>query len=346
MSLFNLVKSRSKSSDWTLDFSSDDLLGAGAGTSQFLSKFREAEIMALLTSSGVIPHAASKGYDSFNVRFDLSDPFVHSLFLDARHVATDNVYMLMEVHLRVICNAGELKLSTTASDLTPGQLFFLNSVQHLDHLRLLACEFLRLQNPAIPFSASRPPLPGQDHPGLGCMRQAGDFLVDLAGSHSCDGILNAPQHFQNAFLYARNGFEYANAEVQGGFDTMVADLKGDLERHGLAPVANAVLQGRLFMHRKLEVNGKKEEQRVIWAPEEQIFPISDRLKAYLKSNPYERIRKCCVAKGVFFIDWDCPLASDDDIKEAQVLRHAIVDALDVGEKIKKVAEEEEKKRKH
>ncbi len=59
---------------------------------------------------------------------------------------------------------------------------------------LLRVEWLLLQDPKGTFTARRPPLPGQEYPGLGCLADVVAFLVTLCREVEFDGILFRTGH--------------------------------------------------------------------------------------------------------------------------------------------------------
>lgn len=73
-----------------------------------------------------------------------------------------------------------------------------------------------------------------------------------------------------------------------------------------------VLLFPLFQQLRLRKSGT----RVIWKAQEQVFPISDRMVAYLNSKEYLTVLRKNTSKGVFFIDWDAGLASNDELQNA------------------------------
>jgi acetoin utilization deacetylase AcuC-like enzyme len=69
---------------------------------------------------------------------------------------------------------------------------------------MLRLEWLLLQDPRASFTASRPPLPGQEHPGLGSLADVVAWLVTLCRALELDGILFRTDHWHVAALARRH----------------------------------------------------------------------------------------------------------------------------------------------
>jgi acetoin utilization deacetylase AcuC-like enzyme len=69
---------------------------------------------------------------------------------------------------------------------------------------MLRVEWLLLQDPRAPFTPARPPLPGQEHPGLGALADVVAWLVTLCRELGLHGILFRTAHWHVAALAARH----------------------------------------------------------------------------------------------------------------------------------------------
>lgn len=151
---------------------------------------------------------------------------------------------------------------------------------------LLVAYWVREQDPTRPFVATRPPLPLQDHPGLGVLPRAFRVLRTLARDLGKDGVAAVPKFFHDAVIFYRTRlFLFLDGTEQGRFERMLADL-------GSLPLAHATL-ALLDGHIRAE-NGTP----VRWMPGFQVHPTSDRLTAYLNSGEYAEavdrgVAECC-----------------------------------------------------
>ena len=105
----------------------------------------------LLERSGILAQLRSKGFRALRVELDTRNGAAHTL--------------------RVVCDEGpeELLLELRAG----------RSRSAVPDMEVIFVEWLLLQNPRAEFSARRPQLPGQQHPGLGLLRDVNghEFLL-------------------------------------------------------------------------------------------------------------------------------------------------------------------------
>jgi acetoin utilization deacetylase AcuC-like enzyme len=130
---------------------------------------------------------------------------------------------------------------------------------------LIYVEWLLLQNPRDEFGQLRPRLPGQDHPGLGLLREIVALLVVMCEQLGLDGIVFVPSHYYMAALGSRH-LRFARSEDAALFDAM-RDALADLD---LASATRAVDEGRLI--------DTKTGQPVVWHAPQMILPVSEKLK--------------------------------------------------------------------
>lgn len=168
-----------------------------------------------------------------------------------------------------------LLLDGCVGEATVQPAFFKQRDYPMDHpIELAVVHWVREEDPTAAFSADRPPLPLQEHPGLGVLRLAFRVIARIAGDLGKDGVASVPKFFHDAaiFLHSRL-FLFLDGEEQGRFEALARDLRhlrlGDAS---LAAIAGAVRD----MHGGV----------VQWVPGYQIFPLSPILTAYFHSPQY------------------------------------------------------------
>lgn len=88
---------------------------------------------------------------------------------------------------------------------------------------VLFVHWLNLRHPRGSFSDRRPRLPGQDAPGLGMAREAGEVLALMCDRLELDGVGLRPSWFHVAYA-CRYRFRFVDPVRQGRFEALVRDL--------------------------------------------------------------------------------------------------------------------------
>ncbi len=134
----------------------------------------------------------------------------------------------------------------------------------LEGALVLYVHWFTMRNPRARFNERRPQLPGQDVPGLGMAREAGEMMALMAVRLGLAGVVFRPAHYHTAFA-ARRYFAFADAARQGRFEAMVRDL-GHLP---LIEATQAVDEKRTLM------NGEP----YAWEADEMVF--------WMRESPHE-----------------------------------------------------------
>jgi hypothetical protein len=95
--------------------------------------------------------------------------------------------------------------------------------RHMAQEDYLFVNWLTLRHPRVHFSATRPQLPGQEVPGLGLSREAGEMLMLVAERLKLAGVAFRPMWFHLAVV-ARARFRYVEPTRQGRFEALMRDL--------------------------------------------------------------------------------------------------------------------------
>lgn len=108
---------------------------------------------------------------------------------------------------------------------------------------LLFVNWLTLRHPRAGFTASRPRLPGQEVPGLGLAREAGELLGQMARRLGLAGVAFRPAAMHVAFS-ARRDFSFADPARQGRFEALLRDTA----HLPLIDATRAVAEGRVALN--------------------------------------------------------------------------------------------------
>ena len=250
-----------------------DLTGP-KGSSLFLGSYSMSEVAAVLGRKNFFREARKRGLWPLEFALDSSEFPVQR-------------YQIFYAEKKPGNLIADLKIRE--GNLVPKDYLDLNPVFFVFDFLIL--DWLTLQNPRQSFSRKRPPLPGQEHPGLGLGRKVVDLFIYLAKLTRKDGILAFPAYFHNALLFSRF-FQFLNPEKQGEVLAIRKSLS-DIPFKHLAWI--------------VYLNCLREEGRVFyeWKAQEQVYPLNRGLKDYFDSKDYKnRVRES--QKGrLFTIDWDC-----------------------------------------
>jgi acetoin utilization deacetylase AcuC-like enzyme len=144
----------------------------------------------------------------------------------------------------------------------------------LEGMAMLRVEWLRLQNPRSSFTPSRPRLPGQEHPGLGMLRDTIALLILACERLQLDGILFVPAHYHTA-VQSRRSLRFLEPEVEGRFRA----LERALAHLPLAAATHAVEAGQVVE----AATGRP----FVWQPGPMVIPVSPALRRRLEGEAYE-----------------------------------------------------------
>lgn len=143
-------------------------------------------------------------------------------------------------------------------------------------IHLLSVEWLRLQDPTRSFSLERPPLVGQEHPGLGCARQVLTMIAHSAERLDLDGAVTRPRYYHVA-LFGAPAMSFLDPALQGRFLAMRRALDGA----DYAEATRIVAEDRLRL---------ADGTPLPWQPADFVLATSERLRAWLSSARYTAIR--------------------------------------------------------
>lgn len=148
---------------------------------------------------------------------------------------------------------------------------------------VLYVHWLTLRHPRARFSEKRPALPGQDVPGLGLGREAGEMLAIMALRLGLAAVVYRPAHYHTAFP-ARHYFTFVDPERQGRFEALVRDLS----HLSLVEATRALEEGRVL------VDGRSYR----WEADQMAFWLSESTeRPGLAAQERDRVRFSVLPPG-------------------------------------------------
>ncbi len=258
----------------------EDLLGSPGGMKKselYLNYYSREGILTALQEYGILDRLRKEGMEGFHLVLDLEDPFRHKMRL--YHGGEERPdRMIMEL----IAREGVVQIPEGLRG--PGE-------EQKGAFSVMLIEWICMQNPQAVFSSERPPLPGQEYPGLGIGYEIYQMLVQIGMRVNKDGLMNRPQHYHNAKLYHET-FKFLDPVREGRLIALIRDS----EDHNLADVSWAVYHGCL----QEDATG----ETVPWEGGILIYPLAKKLRRYFASRAYHDVVWETVANTRFRIDWD------------------------------------------
>ena len=149
----------------------------------------------------------------------------------------------------------------------------------LDGVPVLNVQWLMLQNPVLPFHKSRPPLPGQRHPGLGVGQQVLEMLRNICHRLHLAGIVTVPSYFHNALFYSEE-FLHLNPDDQGTFLALCRDL--------IPQTGSNVVAASWALHWEMVKDLQDQQRPFAWFQAPMVNPIDPSLKAHFETQDYRQ----------------------------------------------------------
>lgn len=230
----------------------EDLFGSlqeSPRDTRLLDYYTPHGVELVLESSGIFDRLRDLGYEQPELELDLARPSGHLVRVWGGHDRRD---LLAEIRMQRDRHA-------------------------LAGFELLAIEWLLLQNPRAEFTAERPPLPGQRHPGLGMLRDTIALLVQVCHRLHLDGITYTPSHFHLASQSTKY-LRFLDPRDAATFDAVKEALAG----LSLVEAARRVEAG--------EVVDARSGEPYRWQPMPMVLVVSDRLASWFDEQRYEERR--------------------------------------------------------
>lgn len=242
-------------------FDNDPLIGKDDSHSLFLNRYSEDEMRGILSRVGLLRHLENMGFDNLILDIFCDESLIHYLRIFSQK--KDPKRLLVDLRLsenRFVPSELKVPVKNAAFD-----IFFV--------------EWLQSQNPLKKeFTADRPQLPGQQRPGLGCLKYVMAMMNEVSDEVIRDGFLDIPDHFHLGVMYTRS-FRFFDPAKEGEMRALLRDLRD----HSLSDITWGVMTGSVLEKK----SGKPYE----YVPSEEIFPLSTRMRSYFNNKTYEKIMK-------------------------------------------------------
>jgi hypothetical protein len=158
---------------------------------------------------------------------------------------------------------------------------------------VLTIDWLLLASPASRFSAERPRLPGQTHPGLGVGWRVLSILMRIVERLDLDALVTVAEYVHNAELYARE-LPFLDPEHAGRLDALVHALRMR-ERLTVAQASWALEWG--LVH---DASGAP----LRWRGELQVSADEPTIAEWVESEAYAARARAASAACVIVLDRD------------------------------------------
>ncbi len=229
-----------RAADALFSFSAEDLGALGVGDEEerlLLGRYSLEEVRRQLDRFGILPQLRARGYMEPKVELVASTGFGPTVRVFG---SPERSPLVME--LRVALDRSRI----------PG-------------MTLLGVEWLLLQDPQAEFTPWRPPLPGQDHPGIGVLADVVAWLVTVAREMKLDGLGFRSSHYYIAALAHRH-LRFVDPRRKGEF----AVIQRATEHLSLAEASRAVAEGR--------IEDLATSTPIEWVDVAMVVPLSDALR--------------------------------------------------------------------
>ncbi|MGH1362391.1 MAG: hypothetical protein ACRBF0_02465 [Calditrichia bacterium] len=257
--------------------SEDDLYGisdTSGGSLLLLGVLPVSIINGYLEKAGVYTHLEALGYSDFYLSLDSRDYYLQRLALYSS--SPDENELL-----------GEVVLKRNAA--VPPML--VDALSDFYQPELLQIEWLMFRHPLGEFSDARPPLPGQEFPGLGLGKAVLTFLLLLGRRCGAVGILNTPEYYHNAEMYARAAYF-----VDPGYEAVRRRLSRQfLKKLGLSRLSWAIDSGCVL----------ENAQSFHWPIAPQLLPVHRKLRNFFRGRAYKKAVGAAMDGQAYFLDENC-----------------------------------------
>lgn len=248
----------------TAEGSHADLLAHG---DRFAHTYTEAGLRTAIHEYGLDSKMRALGIVEFQLRITEEDPFRHRLEVLLDDAALEDRHLM------------DLRIHLTRVGLP-------NVEERAD---VVMVDWLLMQNPRTSFSAQRPRLPGQRHPGTGLGRDVGQLLFLLTRRVQREALVVVPERFHLAELYRRGGWRPINLEAEHA----LSDVLFATRNLSFAARAWAVERGLVR---------DEHGEPFVYHPHERLMPVSARLESALSPGGFFMLKEVLREPRPFEVD--------------------------------------------
>ena len=251
---------------------------------RFLGLYDERRLTGKLRKIGMMQILNRRGYRNLRIHMAKQDNYTSRLYVDSVDFP-DGETRLVELIVR----EGVFRPKKS----------FIPGFDFQEGLSMLLIEWLALQDPRASFSEDKPRLPGQQHPGVGGLKNMQELLYIFGRDLEKDAIIDIPEYYHAAVIYSRMYSEIYSRKYSffSPFDAgMLEAVMRDFKDIPLAEVSFAVTFDCLLDARTGE--------QVRWKPSEQMYPISKKLHRYFEQKEYREILENTMNGLSFTMDWE------------------------------------------
>jgi hypothetical protein len=241
----------------------------------FLNRFSPREILDISKSVGLNDHLAKLGFTNLQAEVEKDETLIHYLKIYNGEVSPYNLLI-------------DLRLSESRF-IPDAKLFQVE--KNAVTLDMIVIEWLSAENPSNIFDPTRPQLPGQKKPGLGCLNYLMEMMYIVGREVIKDGFMDIPDHLHGAIMYSRK-FKFFDPVQEAILRAIVRDLEG----RSLMDISWGMITGTIID----ETTGKQQ----VYDPAEQVYPLSRRIKKYFSSSAYEKRLKEVFRKKKYRFDYE------------------------------------------
>ena len=244
------------------------------GSSLFLGKYTESDVLKILDRNGFFKKVQKKGLWPLDYELDSSaSPASQRLLIFYKAKRLENVIMDLRI------KEGIFRFKNELSPMISNAKF-----------SFLFLDWLTVQNPLLSFSREKPPLPGQTHPGLSLGRRTGDIFADLGKLNHNNGLMAFPAFFHIAIVFFPR-CRFINPQKMGE----VLAIWKTVRKMGFSKLAWVI---------HLECLRRDDKSDYKWNSEEMVYPMCKELKKYFRSRAYKQKVKEAMKRYTYTVDWE------------------------------------------